>query len=150
MSPPKSILVATDFSQPSTAALNYAKMLAGALGASLHVLHVMEDPLLGIKWPDYECPIPVIRKQLEREAAEHLDELLTADERAKLKVSLTAEWGKPYAKVLSFAEEHNIDLIVMGTHGRGALEHALMGSVAERVVRHAVCPVLTIRDVKSA
>jgi nucleotide-binding universal stress UspA family protein len=91
------------------------------------------------------CSIPAIRKQLEREAAEHLDKLLTADERTKFRTSLTAEWGKPYAKVLAFAEEHNIDLIIMGTHGRGALEHALMGSVAERVVRHSVCPVLTIR-----
>ena len=120
-------------------------MLAEIHGASLHVLHVMDDPLPGIKMPDHVCSIPAIRKQLEREAAESLDNLLTADERTKFHATLTAEWGKPYAKVLTFAQDHKIDLIIMGTHGRGAIEHALIGSVAERVVRRSVCPVLTIR-----
>jgi universal stress protein A len=145
MSLPKHILVPTDFSAPAGAALNYAKTLAEAVGASLHVLHVMDDPLPGIKMPDHVCSIPAIRKQLEREASEDLATVLTPEEKTKFRAELTSEWGNPYAKILEFTREHGIDLIVMGTHGRGAFLHALMGSVAERVVRHASCPVLTVR-----
>ena len=86
-----------------------------------------------------------VLKQIEQEAAEHLKHALTPEEKTKFRAELTAVWGKPYAKILEFATAHGVDLIVMGTHGRGALMHALMGSVAEQVVRHSVCPVLTIR-----
>ncbi|MBI3866463.1 MAG: universal stress protein [Planctomycetia bacterium] len=142
---PQRILVPTDFSEPAQAALDYAKTLAEALGASLQVLYVMDDPLPGFKMPDHVCSIPAIKRQLEREAADQLAAALTPQEKAKFRAELTSVWGNPYAKVLEFAKERNIDLIVMGTHGRGALQHVLMGSVAERVVRHAPCPVLTIR-----
>lgn len=145
MSLPKRILVPTDFSAPAAAALNYAKTLAEALGASLQVLAVMDDPLPGIKMPDHVCSIPAIRQQIEQETGEHLAKVLAPAERAKFRAELTAVWGNPYAKILEFAKDHAIDLIVMGTHGRGAILHALLGSVAERVVRHAACPVLTVR-----
>ena len=145
MSLPKRILVPTDFSEAAAAALDYAKSLAQLTGASLHVLYVMDDPLPGFKMPDHVCSIPAIRRQLEKEAAEQLGKILTADERVKFRAEMTAEWGSPYTKVLEFAKAHKIDLIVMGTHGRGALQHALLGNVAERVVRHSSCPVLTIR-----
>lgn len=150
MSLPKCILVPTDFSAPAGGALKYAKTLAEALGASLHVLYVMDDPLLGFKMPDHVCSIPAIRQQLEREAQEQLAKVFTPEERTKFRAELTAEWGSPYAKILEFAKDHAIDLIIMGTHGRGAIQHALMGSVAERVVRHASCPVLTIRPAPHA
>ena len=78
MSLPKRILVPTDFSATAEAALNYAKVLAEALGASLHVIHVMDDPLPGIKLPDHVGSIPAIRRQLEMEASEHLANVLTA------------------------------------------------------------------------
>lgn len=149
MSLPKRILVPTDFSPPADAALAYAKTLAEALGASLHVLYVLDDPLPGFKMPDHVCSIPAIKQQLEREAAEKLAVVFTPEERAKFRAETTAEWGNPYAKVLAFAKDHNIDLIVMGTHGRGAIQHVLLGNVAERVVRHATCPVLTIRPVEA-
>lgn len=145
MSLPKRILVPTDFSEPAGAALDYAKTLAQALGASLHILCVMDDPMPGFKMPDHVCSIPAIRRQLEAEAKEQLAKLLTPEERTAFRAELTAEWGNPYAKVLDFASKHDIDMIVMGTHGRGGLEHVLIGSVAERVVRQASCPVLTIR-----
>jgi len=146
MSLPKRILVPTDFSPPAAAAMNYAKTLAEAVGASLQVLAVMDDPLPGIKMPDHVCSIPAIRHQIERETEEHLAKVLTPDERAKFRAELTAAWGNPFAKILEFARDHDSDLIVMGTHGRGAILHALLGSVAERIVRHASCPVLTIRS----
>lgn len=148
MSLPKHILVPTDFSKPAGAALDYAKTLAQALGASLHILCVMDDPMPGFKMPDHVCSIPAIRRQLEAEAHEQLAKLLTPEERQTFRAELTAEWGNPFAKVLDFATKHDIDLIVMGTHGRGALEQVLIGSVAERVVRQATCPVLTIRPAR--
>ena len=145
MSLPKRILVPTAFSPPACAALNYAKTLAAALGSSLHVLCVLDDPLPGFKMPDHVCSIPAIRRQLEGEAQEQLAKVFTPQELSKFRAELTAEWGNPYVKILEIAKDQAIDLIVMGTHGRGAIQHALMGSVAERVVRQATCPVLTIR-----
>jgi len=141
---PKRILVPTDFSASADAALDYAKTLASALGASLHILFVLDDPLPGLKMPDHVCSIPAIRRQLELEAKEKLDKVLTPAERTAFQAELTAEWGNPHSKVVAFAKDHNIELIIMGTHGRGVIEHTLIGSVAERVVRHARCPVLTI------
>jgi nucleotide-binding universal stress UspA family protein len=150
MALPKRILVPTDFSAPAEVALNYARELAQAVGASLHVLYVMDDPLPGIKMPDHVCSIPAIRRQLEREASEQLATVLTPDERTRFRAETTAEWGNPYVTILKFTSDHDIDLIVMGTHGRGAILHALMGSVAERVVRHAPCPVLTVHTAPEA
>lgn len=146
MALPKRILVPTDFSEPAAAALAYAKTLAEAVGASLEVLHVMEDPLPGLRQPDHVCSVPAIREQLEREAGEQLKAVFTPEERTMLHAVTTAHWGTPYAQILKTASENNTDLIVMGTQGRGALLHALMGSVAERVVRHARCPVLTVHS----
>src|SRR5579872_4869436 len=126
MSLPKRILVPTDFSPTAEAALAYAKTLAEALGASLHVLCVLDDPLPGLKMPDHVCSIPAIKKQLEREAAEKLALVFTPEEQAKFRAESTAEWGNPYAKVLSFAKDHSIDLIIMGTHGQSAIQNVLM------------------------
>jgi nucleotide-binding universal stress UspA family protein len=145
MSLPKQILVPIDFSETAAAALDYSKALAAAVGAALHVLHVMDDPLLGFKLPDHVCPIPTIRKFLEQEASDHMSKDLTADEQKKFRAELISVWGSPYLKVIEYAKDHDIDLIVMGTHGRGMIGHLLLGNVAERVVRHASCPVLVIR-----
>jgi nucleotide-binding universal stress UspA family protein len=150
MSVPKRILVPTDFSPPAEAALDYAKSLAEAVGASLHVLHVMEDPLPGLRSAHHVCSVPAIREQLEQESGEQLMKLFTPDEKAKLRAETTAEWGIPHARILEFANTDHIDLIIMGTQGRGAILHALMGSVAERVVRYATCPVMTIRSAPAA
>jgi len=150
MSLPKRILVPTDFSELAGAALTYAKELAGAVGASLQVLHVMEDPLPGLRQADHVCSVLAIREQLEREAGEELAKLFTPEERQRLHAETTAVWGTPYAQILKFSVDNHSDLIVMGTHGRGAVLHALIGSVAERVVRHASCPVLTIHNAPSA
>ena len=146
MALPKRILVPTDFSEPAAAALDYAKTLAEATRASLQVLHVMEDPLPGLRQPDHVCSVLAIREQLEREAGEQLEAVFTPEERTKFHAVTTAQWGTPHAQILKIADENHIDLIVMGTQGRGAILHALMGSVAERVVRHAKCPVLTIHS----
>jgi nucleotide-binding universal stress UspA family protein len=115
----KQILVPTDFSEPSEVAVRYAKALAEAFQASLHVLHVIEDPYLyGWSAEGYIPSLPTLRDEMEKTARDMLGKTL---------------------------READVDLIVLGTHGRAAIAHMLMGSVAEKVVRKAPCPVLTVR-----
>lgn len=132
------ILVATDFGEASDAALTYGRALARTFGATLHVLHVVENFFMRPTVAD-----PYL---LQATAAKRLNELLTDEDRVTLRAHAVIETsGAPAAAITAYARSANIDLIVMGTHGRGAVEHLLMGSVAERVVRTAPCPVLTVR-----
>ena len=143
----KRILVPTDFSEPSQDALAYAKGLANAFGSSLHVLHVLED-LAAHAWTTevYVAALPGVHEEMERQATERLGELLSEEEKRKYDAKLVLRTGSAFVEVVRHAREEGIDLIVMGTHGRGAIAHMLLGSVAERVVRKAPCPVLTVRQ----
>ena len=146
------ILVPTDFSDESRAALAYGAALAETFGASLHVLHVLQ----AIVAPE-AVPVQYESRQLEAAveatAWEELRGLLAGDEYARLQATLAIEWGTPASEIIRYAREHEIDLIVMGTHGRGGLKRLILGSVAESAVRGAPCPVLTIhhaeRDVST-
>lgn len=142
----KRILVATDFSKSAELALNCAKELASATGAELHVLHFMEDPMPGLKAADSVCPVPVIRKDMEEEARVGMSKVLTASEQAQFRAKMVTLWGKAHVQIVRYAKEHDIDLIVLGSHGMGFVEHMFIGSVAERVVRRAHCAVLVVRD----
>jgi nucleotide-binding universal stress UspA family protein len=82
---------------------------------------------------------------LEKHAKEQLEQFVPADWRAKHQVTLACQRGTPFVEIVRYARREVIDLIVMGTHGRGAIAHMLLGSVAERVIRKAPCPVLTVR-----
>jgi nucleotide-binding universal stress UspA family protein len=141
------ILVATDFSEASDAAMAYAKLIASSFGASLHVLHVLED-LAAHAWTTevYVAALPGVHEEMERQARERLEVVLSAEDRAKHHAVLALRSGSPFVEVVRYARDENIDLIVMGTHGRGAIAHILLGSVAERVVRKAHCPVMTVRQ----
>ncbi|MGE0460657.1 MAG: universal stress protein [Vicinamibacterales bacterium] len=141
-----SILVPTDFGPPSELALVYGRHLARQFGAVLHVLHSVESVMLP---GGAEVPMPAVQ-QVEAGLLEvgrrQMAEALTDDDRTSLKVvDVVRQAPSAAADILEYARANHIDLIVMGTHGRGALEHLLMGSVAERVVRRAPCPVLTVR-----
>jgi universal stress protein A len=139
----RQILVPTDFSDESRAALAYAAALAETFNASLHVLHVLQAIVA-------TEPVPVqyesrqLEGAVEATAWEELRELLAGDDYARLKATLAIEWGLPVAEISRYAQEHEIDLIAMGTHGRGGLKRLILGSVAESTVRGAPCPVLTI------
>jgi nucleotide-binding universal stress UspA family protein len=134
----KQILVPIDFSDASEVALDYGRALARTFGASLHLLHVMENPFLR--------PMAVDPYVFKAAAAKHLGERLTDDDRTALHANAVLETSDNAAEeIVKYAKAHAIDLIVMGTHGRGAMAQLLVGSVAEKVVRTAPCPVLTVR-----
>ena len=142
----KNILVATDFGEASDAALGYGREFATRFGARLHVLHVTEPVFTNAGTENYAAVAPELQKEIETSARRRLDELLIDSDGSGPPTSpaiLTAR-GPAYA-IVDYAKGHNIELIVVGTHGRGALAHLVMGSVAERVVRLAPCPVLTVR-----
>ena len=138
MTAPQNILVATDFGPVAEAALKYGRTLAQTFGARLHVLHAMENPFLRPSAADpHDHTAGVLRT---------LNEQVSDDDRTTLKAQVVLETSdNPAASITSYAKSANIDLIVMGTNSRGALAHLLVGSVAERVVRTAHCPVLIIK-----
>lgn len=142
----ENILVATDFSEASGTALTYGRELARQFGGALHVVYVAPSFAPGLM-ADYSAAIPPeAQEQAEAAARLHLDTLVTAEDRAQLRATATVLSASSVAPaIVSYAAEERIDLIVIGTHGRGAFTHLLLGSVAERVVRSAPCPVLTVR-----
>jgi nucleotide-binding universal stress UspA family protein len=143
----KSILVATDFSEPADAALNYGRALARQFNATLHVLHVVGD-LSSVAYgaDGYVTMLPDIQREVSDAARKQLDDLLVDnDEHPPAARPVIVISNRPAFAVVEYAGREHIDLIVTGTHGRGAVAHLLMGSVAERVVRTAPCPVLTVR-----
>jgi nucleotide-binding universal stress UspA family protein len=143
----KTVLVPTDFSDASESALRYGKAMAEKFGASLHVVHVMED-LLAHAWAAevYVSSMPQLRDEIEKESRQRLGTLLTDDERKAFRAETALLAGNPFLEIIRYAKSHTVDLIVMGTHGRGPIAHMLLGSVAEKVVRKSPCPVLTVRE----
>jgi nucleotide-binding universal stress UspA family protein len=141
----KRILVPTDFSAPAGIALRYGCAFVETFDASLHLLHVIMDPFLIPPAGEGYLPPPDYPQHLERVAREQLEKLLPLEWRKQHSVALTCVHGTPFLEIVRYAKEHQMDLIVMGTHGRGVIAHMLMGSVAEKVVRKAPCPVLTVR-----
>jgi universal stress protein A len=141
------ILAPTDFSAHAEEALRYACELAERLGAELHVLHVLSevvptgpDPLLMPVMP------PQFYQDDENRALKLLETVLDPSWGKPPSVTTAIRWGTPAEAVVDYAAEENVDLIVVATHGRTGLSHVLLGSVAERIVREAPCPVLTIRN----
>lgn len=140
----KNILVATDFSEPSGVALAYGRDLARTYHARLHVVHVVEDVALRYA-PEVGFFGTDLQQDLEARAQRELDTLVRDDDRTELHaVAVVARAVNSANGIVAYAKANAIDLIVTGTHGRGLVQHLLMGSVAERVVRTAPCPVLTV------
>jgi nucleotide-binding universal stress UspA family protein len=143
----KHILAPTDFSAHSEAAVRFGCQFAERLGSTLHLLHVLSeivptgpDPLLMPVMP------PQFYKDNEDRAHETLNHLLKPDWAKPTTIVTEVRWGSPVESIVAYAFEARIDMIVIATHGRTGLSHVLLGSVAERIVREAPCPVLTIRD----
>ena len=137
----KKILVPTDFGEAADAALNYARALARNFGGSIDVLHVADDVSARMFAGEvYMAMPPTLQKDVEDLARKQLDD---PNPLPVQPIVLTS--NAPALSIVNYAKETGIDLIVMGTHGRGGMAHLVMGSVAERVVRLAGCPVLVVR-----
>jgi nucleotide-binding universal stress UspA family protein len=143
----KQILVATDFGEASDVALRYGRTLAKYFGAELHVLHVAQNAYLNAVGSDaYVAMAPGLQDEVEAAAKQRLAELvIDSDKSGPPTTAVVQTSTSPVFTILEYAKRNKIALIVMGTHGRGPMAHLLMGSVAERVVRLAPCPVLTVR-----
>ena len=144
----RNILVPTDFSAGSRAAVSHAREVASLAGASLHLLHVVENPFApGGFMESYPHPPGYYPVDLENHAREHLDRCLSADDKVKFRAVLSVTTGIAALEILQrIRQAPTIDLVVIATHGRGASAHLAMGSVADKVVRGANCPVLTVKD----
>jgi universal stress protein A len=145
MNAPKRILVPLDFSEQSTRALEYAKMLGKALDASLDLLHVVPNPYIADPSGLYMALPQEMLDEFDREGRTRLEKVLTPAERKTFKARNIVKMGDPRSEILEYARLAPVDLIVMGTHGRTGVSHVFLGSVAERVVRTASCPVTTVR-----
>jgi nucleotide-binding universal stress UspA family protein len=150
--PFKRVLCAIDFSDPSLGALDSAVSLARESNATLTLVHVLQ-------WPWEEPPAPVLeelphdqgvalaefRRYTEQTALKRMQELVASSCDLPNRARVRLESGRAYAQILKVAEEEGTDLMVIGVHGRGAVDVALFGSTANQVVRRATCPVLTLR-----
>lgn len=141
------ILVATDFSECSEIALTYGRALARQFNARLRVMHVVETSTAErFEVGGYVTAIPAVQADLETSEGARLDALISDDDRRHLAAEAVLVMLQPPAQaVVKYAAREHVDLIVVGTHGRRGLAHLVMGSVAERIVRTAPCPVLTVR-----
>jgi nucleotide-binding universal stress UspA family protein len=144
------ILAPTDFSEYSKNAVVSALELARTFGAKLTILHVVDlppypayDPIAGYVPPGTTWPTLVA--DLERQATQDLAQLVPEAESSDVEVVRLVAVGSPRGKIIDTAEAEQVDLIVMATAGRSGFSRLIMGSVAERVIRTATCPVLTIR-----
>jgi nucleotide-binding universal stress UspA family protein len=141
----RKILVPLDFSALSKEALLWAIDLARRYDASLTLLHVYQP--ISFALPEgYVLPTPSVLADLEVSLGKSLDDARRdVEEKSGMRVDTKLLQGAPFAEIVRLAREGSYDLIVLSTHGRTGIRHALLGSVAEKVVRKAQCPVLTVR-----
>lgn len=140
----KRILVAHDFSDYSELALKYALSLAQEHQAELHLLHVLDPPLL--REPELAWSSSVVEGSYHK-AARSLQQSVPGEAHLWCAVKTAVRWGKPYAETFAYARDNGIDLISMGAHGVGFEKHSLIGSNVDRVLRQSPCPVLVARPV---
>jgi|SRR5579862_2555490 len=145
------VIVATDFEPAADAAVRYARELARSLHAELHLVHVVEDVITRLTASTgafgYYGDLTPVQREIEANADARLRELLTDEDVTRLHAQVAVLTSNvPAQAIAGYAADDKADLIVMGTHGRKAVAHLLLGSVAERVVRTAPCPVLIVRS----
>ncbi|MBZ5556983.1 MAG: universal stress protein [Acidobacteriia bacterium] len=143
----KNLLVATDHSDVSMTALNYGRALARAYGSTLHVVNVVENFFTVTGLEGYIGDAGGVSQDIEQAARRQLDGAITDDDRRRLRAKgILLSSDRPAVAIARYARDATIDLIVMGTNGHGRLSRLLMGSVTERIVGLAPCPVLIVRQ----
>ncbi len=141
-----SILVATDFGPACESALAYGRSMARTFNARLHVLHVTPNALMHSGPESIGVNLVEAQATIDADGTRRLEAFVGEDDRRELGAIAVVRSGRtPADEVAAYATAHGIDLIIAGTHGRGPVAHFFMGSVAERIVRMAPCPVLTVR-----
>lgn len=136
------ILFPTDFSESAENASRYAMSLAKKYGSKVYVIHVIEPFTYTTEFGlDFSAQL----KEMEASARRLLDDIVASIKRNNLDVESVLITGEPFVEIIKYARKEQVDLIVMATHGRSGIEHMLLGSVAEKVVRKSPCPVMTIK-----
>ncbi|MGB2958412.1 MAG: universal stress protein [Bacteroidota bacterium] len=143
-----SILVPIDFSVHSKNALKYAVPLAKQFEASLHLVYVVEPTIYPADLGFGQVVLPGVEEELRQKGGDELKQLITEEIGAQVRATYVVKTGTPSQEILAEADEKRVNMIVIATHGHSGLEHVLFGSTAERIVRKARCPVLTIRPVR--
>jgi nucleotide-binding universal stress UspA family protein len=141
----KKVLVPTDFSESARHALTYGISFAREYEAELTLLHVVENLTVGYASDLFPVPMAEVFQEISGYAKAELAKLAAEAREKQVAVVEQVIQGKPSAEIIRFARETEVDMIVLGTHGKGMLDQALFGSTTERVVRRAPCPVLTVR-----
>ena len=141
----KNILCPVDFSAPCSISVQYAESLASLFNARLYLLHVIEHLHGDEHYMILMLTPQEIAEKMKKEAEKQLNNLAKKIKK-RLKIKIEVREGKAFVEIVKTAWEENIDLIVMSSHGRTGLSQVLIGSVAERVVRKAQCPVLIVKD----
>jgi len=142
----KKVLLATDFSECAKTAEEYASAFADQFQAALHVLHVVVDTSLVTE--AYGATLALTAdylEQIKNQAKSSIDKIMAESVKPGSLGFSAIRMGSPPLEIVKYATEKEIDLIIIGTHGRGGFMHLLLGSCAEKVVRQAQCPVLTVR-----
>jgi len=142
----KKILVPTDFSKFSAKALHYAMEFAQQFGASITLVHVVEPIVYPPESGYAPVEIETVETTWKKNAKRKLEELARQAILPPLMAQISVRFGTPYYEITALAKEEGVDLIVLATHGYTGLKHVFLGSTAEKVVRHAPCPVLTVRE----
>ena len=142
----KRILVPIDFSDYSKNSLKYAVNFVNSFHADLYLIYVVEPVIYPPDFSMGQIAIPSIDAEIDKRAFEELNNLAKAEIPVDVKCKCIIKTGKPFLEIIETAEEENVDLIIIASHGHTGMEHILFGSTAEKVVRKAPCPVLTLRD----
>jgi len=140
---PKRILVPLDFSLPAQQALRFAREWATIFGAEVYLLHVVEPTSAVGEFGT--VPLGQVQRDIPGKAKAALSELARTELPDSIPVNVIVRKGKAFDQIASVAQSIRADIIVIATHGHTGLKHMLMGSTAERVARHAPCPVLILR-----
>jgi nucleotide-binding universal stress UspA family protein len=141
----QNILLPTDFSDCSAEAARVARLLADRFGSRVVVLHVLDEPAALDPMFRGDVPLELLRSRMEQYARENMDAFLAAHFSGFENLDTMLAAGIPYREIIQKARECGAGLIVIGTHGRTGVEHVVFGSTAEKVVRVAPCPVLSVR-----
>ena len=142
----KKVLVPVDFSDYSKSSLRYAVNFAKHFNAELFLVYVVEPMVYPPDFSMGQIAIPSVDVEMDKSAVEELNNLAKKEIPAELKSKVIVKTGKPFVEIIETASAEDIDLIIIATHGHTGIEHVLFGSTAEKVVRKAPCPVLTLRE----